>query len=285
MSNDVANQSAGSQLPSSQAIENLLIKGDLSGLTVEQRVAYYKNVCQSLGLNYLTQPFNYLTFQGRMALYAKKDCTDQLRRIYKINITIKSKEVIEGIYVVTAQASTPDGRVDEDCGAVVILGLKGDALANATMKALTKAKRRVTLSICGLGTLDESEIDSIPGAKIVEIDLNSKDPTGATPPPASKGIATAYTKEEYAERDGLMKQIKSLMVELKIGHENLQETCHKVGIGPETIANLKNPNLKRVLKLLEDEKYNRENPPAQEHDAVDPEWLKEAQGTFVGGVR
>jgi hypothetical protein len=32
------------------------------------------------------------------------------------------------------------------------------------LKAVTKAKRRVTLSLCGLGMTDESEVDSIPGA-------------------------------------------------------------------------------------------------------------------------
>ena len=33
------------------------------------------------------------------------------------------------------------------------------------MKAETKAKRRVTLSICGLGMLDETEVETIPGAR------------------------------------------------------------------------------------------------------------------------
>jgi hypothetical protein len=32
------------------------------------------------------------------------------------------------------------------------------------MKCETKAKRRVTLSFCGLGMLDESEVESVPGA-------------------------------------------------------------------------------------------------------------------------
>src|SRR6185312_3719783 len=36
------------------------------------------------------------------------------------------------------------------------------------MKAETKAKRRVTLSICGLGMLDETEVDSIPDARRVQ---------------------------------------------------------------------------------------------------------------------
>jgi hypothetical protein len=44
--------------------------------------------------------------------------------------------------------------------------LKGEARANAELKAVTKAKRRATLSICGLGWLDETEVDDIPaGAK------------------------------------------------------------------------------------------------------------------------
>lgn len=37
---------------------------------------------------------------------------------------------------------------------------------NVTITGNTKAKRRVTLSICGLGLLDESEIETIPDARI-----------------------------------------------------------------------------------------------------------------------
>ncbi|ENE1758084.1 hypothetical protein ABM325_001822, partial [Campylobacter jejuni] len=65
------------------------------------------------------------------------------------------------IYMVTAYAATPDGRTDCDTGALNIKNLGGDNLANAIMKAITKAKRRVTLSICGLGMLDESELETI----------------------------------------------------------------------------------------------------------------------------
>ena len=46
-------------------------------------------------------------------------------------------------------------------GAVPIAGLKGEEFANALMKAETKAKRRATLSICGLGVLDETEVETI----------------------------------------------------------------------------------------------------------------------------
>ncbi len=81
-------------------------------------------------------------------------------------MTIVGRELVDGVYVVTAQARTPTGRTDESIGAVTIDKLTGEARANALMKTETKAKRRVTLSICGLGMLDEAEVDSIPGAVI-----------------------------------------------------------------------------------------------------------------------
>jgi hypothetical protein len=52
------------------------------------------------------------------------------------------------------------GRTDESCGVVSLKGLMGEARSNKIMCAETKAKRRVTLSICGLGWLDETEVES-----------------------------------------------------------------------------------------------------------------------------
>ena len=76
--------------------------------------------------------------------------------------------------MVTVSARTPNGRTDTEIGALSIKGLTGDSLCNAMMKALTKSKRRVTLSICGLGLLDESEVDSIPGVIYSSQSLNSE---------------------------------------------------------------------------------------------------------------
>jgi hypothetical protein len=145
-------------------IESVFIKGDISQMNEIQRIEYTREVCRSLGLNPLTNPFDYISFQGKVQLYAKKGCTDQLRSIYGIALNIVSQTVEEGILTVTVRAKM-DEREDEDVGCVSIQGLKGDALCNAKMKAVTKAKRRVTLSICGLGMLDETETESIPGAK------------------------------------------------------------------------------------------------------------------------
>lgn len=147
------------------AIESALILGDLSKLNTDQRLSYYKSVCESVGLNPLTKPFDYINLNGKLVLYAKRDATDQLRKIHGVSIKITAREKIEDIYIVTALATDKTGRFDESTGAVNVSGLKGDNLANAFLKAETKAKRRVTLSLCGLGLLDETEVHSIPDAK------------------------------------------------------------------------------------------------------------------------
>jgi len=161
-------------------LEQVVIAGDLARLTPAQRVSYYRSVCDSLGLNPLTKPFDYLHLNGRLVLYATRTATDQLRATRGISVQIVSRELMEaaGLYVVTARATARDGRTDEAVGAVSIAGLKGEALANALMKAETKAKRRATLSLVGLGWLDESEAESVPGARPAAVDRETGEITG-----------------------------------------------------------------------------------------------------------
>lgn len=146
-------------------IENVVIRGDLSKLSQGERAEYYAAVCRSVGLNPLTVPFAYITLNGKLTLYALRACTDQLRSIHKVSVTDLSHAERDGVFIVTVKVQNGDGRSDMATGAVTIASLKGDALANALMKAETKAKRRATLSICGLGLLDESEVETIPNAR------------------------------------------------------------------------------------------------------------------------
>ena len=196
-------QAVTAQLPSISAatIEKVLMQGDLGQLKADERVAYYKSLCDSLGLNPLTRPFEYLQLNGKLQLYAKKECTEQLRHIYNVSVQIVSREVIEGCFVVTARASMPTGRQDESLGSVGIENLKGENRSNAMMKAETKAKRRVTLSICGLAFLDDAEVESVRSAYHVPVD----DQTGAIPDPAPaatlhEDIVANPPKETKAER-------------------------------------------------------------------------------------
>ena len=152
--------------PLTANIEKVLLEGDLKPLTAQERLHYYNAICASLGLNPLTKPFAYIALNGKLQLYALKDCTEQLRKVHGVSITGVDPKQIGDLVVVVASASDRDGRVDSSTGAVNVKGLTGEALANAMMKCETKAKRRVTLSLCGLGMLDETEIATLKGQGI-----------------------------------------------------------------------------------------------------------------------
>ncbi len=159
-----------------EIIETILVKGDLAKLTADERNSYYLRVCESVGLNPLTRPLEYITLSGRLVLYARKDATDQLRSIHNISVTDLAESERDGVFIVTAKVQNGDGRTDIAKGAVNIANLKGEALANAIMKTETKAKRRATLSICGLGLLDETEIEDSAGS------------VSPPPPPAKSNV-------------------------------------------------------------------------------------------------
>lgn len=153
------------QYPLPVAVEDVIARGDLSKLTPEQRVMHIHNVCDLTGINPSTQPFQYITLGGKLVLYATRAATDQLRKINGISLVVASRTLNGDLLTVHVRATDKTGRSDEDFGVVSIGGLRGEAAANAAMKAITKAKRRVTLSISGLGYLDESEVADIPGAQ------------------------------------------------------------------------------------------------------------------------
>ncbi len=203
--------------PDMSVIERVLVDGDLQALTPDQRVSYYNRTCESLGLNSLTKPFAFLKLNGKLVMYALRDCTDQLRKIHGISITIVSRENMGGAYVVTARATTPDGRCDESTGAVPMAeGLTGENLSNALMKAETKAKRRVTLSIVGLGILDESEASSIPGARAITDDGEVIDAKAAVPaaPESDETLGIAEQIKETIHASSNMDELMANYVAL-----------------------------------------------------------------------
>lgn len=147
-------------------ISKLIIDGDLSKMSQGQRVAYCLHRCRELGIDPAAHPFAILNLSGKWVLYAKKSCTDMLCRKHNITRDIVKREFAQGFYIVEVRASA-DGRGDTDIGVVEVGSLKGERFANALMKATTKAKRRAVLSLMGVGLMDESEVESIPGARDV----------------------------------------------------------------------------------------------------------------------
>lgn len=184
--------------PSGEIIERVVAHGDLEALKPIERAHYYSQVCESLGLNPLTRPFAFIKLNGKLTLYALRDTTDQLRKIHRVSVQMAKRERTDDMVIVTARASMPDGRVDESTGVVSIAGLRGENLANALMKAETKAKRRVTLSICGLGWLDETEVADVKGAKRVDVTVEGEILKPESGPDLTKALAASIDWNRWA---------------------------------------------------------------------------------------
>ena len=97
-----------------EAVELAMVNIDLQKLDPNSRLAFLKKLCESMGLNPMTQPFQYIRLNGRLTLYATKGCADQLRKINGISIEILQNELVDGAIMVHVRGTTPDGRTDED---------------------------------------------------------------------------------------------------------------------------------------------------------------------------
>lgn len=143
------------------AVMSVVRRGDLSGLSPEEKTRYLIALCDSLGLNPMTQPIQFLRFQGREIAYVTRGATDQLAARAGLSRTIiEGPDVRDygGIKLVycKAEGRLPNGRVDAS-----IATIRGAIDENILMKAESKAKRRVTLSILGLGMLTEDEAEDM----------------------------------------------------------------------------------------------------------------------------
>lgn len=151
-------------------MEVVIASGDLARLSPQQRLAYYYARCEAAGLDPRTQPFSYIVDKkGKMTLYALKGATEQLSAKYGIHLEVVDQRTEEQVRIITVRGRTADGRQTDEIGAVSIKGAEGEELANAMMRAITKAKRRCILSLCGLGMNDETEVGSIPGARTITV--------------------------------------------------------------------------------------------------------------------
>ena len=148
----------------SSAIERVVVMGDVSALSPAERVAYYKNLAISIGVDWIARPFDYIEVDAkgggkRLVLYPNQNCASQLRDARSVSCRILSREKMGDIYIVTATATLPSGRCEEATGAVPIAveegewrtneksgkryfvgngkfkELRGNDLANALMKA------------------------------------------------------------------------------------------------------------------------------------------------------
>lgn len=206
------NGTAGIQVRTEALSPETMLKvvagGDASSLSPSQKIAYYNARCEAAGLDPRAQPFAFMRLNGKEVLYALKAASDQLAAKHGIRLSIVSQVTEDGIRVVTVKAAAKDGRETEEIGAVAVKGLQGEALCNALMKAVTKAKRRAVLSLAGLGMLDETEIETIPQARTVAPPVLDAAPE--EPPQDALDLAAAIQgAETAADLDALLPKIKA----------------------------------------------------------------------------
>ena len=227
---------------SESTLEAVILGGDLSKLSPKQRVEYVVNLCNRVGLDPATQPFQLMTFQGKMVAYAGRGCAAQLNQIHGLSHQITGTERVDDLYIVYDRCTGKGGRSTDEMGAVSISGKKGDDLANALMKGRTKAMRRATLTHVGLGVLDETEVESLQhqGAVIGTID----DPPAVVP-------QVEWTDEERSAAAGMVADLAEALLEAGMPHEKMQEVIgapsSKIG-DPELSLNTW---MNRILTLRE----------------------------------
>lgn len=183
---------------SQEAIAKLLMQGDLSSLTMVQRAEFLYHFAVSQGLNPATKPFDLIVLNNKLTLYANRTAADQLRKIKGITSKrlyagpLRLGETIrEDVYMVEFEVADSTGRAEVHVGCVGIEGLKGEALSNAIMKCHTKALRRGTLSLGGLGFLDELEVESV--QKLKEDAVGEGKPRRVFPRPAAPAAPAVET--------------------------------------------------------------------------------------------
>jgi len=188
-----------------RVMREFVMTGDLSAIAKQDRPGLVMALCRYIGVDPIERPFSVFKDGKREVLYANRACTSALCRVRRISreVIAVEEKTIAGQLVIFAKARATmlsTGRYDESTGVVPVMVddkvwdeqarrkvSKGwrmpdpNEAANLPMKAETKAKRRAVLDLVGLGLTDESEIDTIKGARIAQINMETGETFGAEP--------------------------------------------------------------------------------------------------------
>lgn len=233
--------------------------GGFDQMSPEARLRYYMTLCRRWGLDPYTMPLLFLkTEEGRTILYLNRTGAEQLRRSHRISTQIVDREMRGTVYAVVARATLPDGRYEESIGAVNTQGLKGQELANAFMLAETKAKRRATISLLGLGILDSTEAETLPGVPAV-LDLTTGEfqelasgPKKEAEPPAPSPPAPEPQRERPPIRPEAVRELQQALKRLRLRSKEANRLLVSKVVGRELTSalDLTPEEVRRVLEFL-----------------------------------
>ncbi len=186
-------------------MEPLVVTGELIFLTPPERIQFYVQTCESMGLNPFTRPlqfFEQIDRNGKrnLILYALRSACVQLCKFHDLTVSLSEAMFSHDAVMFTATVrSNLVKREDSAVGATSLKGLEGKEYADAIMAAQTKAKRRAILDFVGSGLLDESEVEGMRGAtiEVTENDLKDYTPIAQAPSPVSAEAPATEVVEPY----------------------------------------------------------------------------------------
>lgn len=196
-----------------EIVSSIILRGDLSGLSEAQLTEYMVYRSRASGLDPACQPFIVLEVDGKKQLYATKEAAAQLNQNRELSPEVSKEEWLldNSVYKVTYKVKE-GGRTTEDCGAVALViyqkgtqskpgeyvKMSAAGIADAIMKAHTKAKRRTILSHCGIGTNDKDDVPLVVADQGDGEEIKPATATVKDKPKAEK----AKDKEQPAEKKG-----------------------------------------------------------------------------------
>jgi len=164
------------------AAAQLLTGGNLAVLPAKVRTAYYLWRCRQMGLDPLSKPFDIIETTDRSGvkksvLYANRGAGDQLRLppgprrgIGMVDFApgepIRIDRTADMLTIWVRGKELETGREEINCASTFIgASGAGDGLARAIDKTMTKAIRRLTMSMTASGMIDETEKDLVQGGR------------------------------------------------------------------------------------------------------------------------
>ena len=138
------------------------LHSDWSKVTEDDKLRYAISICKALDIPTPLNPFKFINMKGKTVLYATKEAAELIAERNKISVNVVNKylDKEQNIYVVEVRALMPHGRTFDNFAALSVAGLSGEARANAMMKTMSKAIRRVVFAAVGLSVMDEAELAS-----------------------------------------------------------------------------------------------------------------------------
>ena len=149
------------------ALTAAVLNGDMKGLPPETKIEYYNAVCHAVGIDPMQHPFEYIPVKGgKEKLYWTAVGAFTLNAMQGGSVTDDGAMLDDDNWIARATAAMPGGRQATNIGVVyvgptsrwdstkrervAVPALDGQDLADARMKAVTKAQRRACLSLSGM---------------------------------------------------------------------------------------------------------------------------------------